>query len=588
MRDYVTPARAGKLFLGTLFVVWAAWLGTLTVPDTHSFGQSPPAIRAKGDQSSPSDKLSGSKEANAPLPFGALYRLGTQPGQPTGGADHTGAINSLVFSPDGAQLASWGADETGPQLRVWDVKTRKELHKLDGRGNMAFTVDGKHLLSRSSPDVDDEEVLLWDLTKEEVRARVPIKQMRFVQMLPDRKQCVIVFGSDQAAYVELATGKITRPIRAPWGVPLALARDGERLASVRRGEGGDAKSGETRVYLADVPAARDDVGVLLGKQGRLLGADFSPEPVAAENRATEMRLFAAGGYDNAIHVWDVASRRMLCALVGHTDRVFRVAFSPDSRFVVSTSKDGTIRVWDLAIGRPSSGGIATMSEAVMVRGHMDYATPVAFSPDGRILATGGSERDRTIVLWDFWKLVLGEPEPLVTPTDAQLQALWNDLASDAGGGASLAAVGVLAAVPADSLRFVQRQIDPFVQEAQKDRILELIKQLDDSQFAVREAATEALIRLRRQAEGLLRTALRETHSPEVYFRLRRILSQGNAAPSLSAAEVRRYRRAVLLLERLATPEATKMLEHLSEVFPSPDVNRDAREALARLKRAAAS
>jgi len=209
---------------------------------------------------------------------------------------------------------------------------------------------------------------------------------------------------------------------------------------------------------------------------------------------------------------------------------------------------------------------------------------VAFSPDGRYFATGGSNNDRTIVVWDFWKLVLGHRKLPAAPMEERMQGLWNSLASDASADAWPEAVGALSTAPADALRFVRRQIDPYVQEAQKDRILELIGQLDEGQYAVRDAATEALIRLRRQAEGLLRTALRETHSPEVHFRLRRILSKGNAAPSLSAAEVRRYRRAVLLLERLASAEARQLLGHLAEVFPSPDVNRDAREALARLRR----
>ncbi len=579
MPKVATSARAEKRLLGTLFVLLAALAAAFALP--RAAGQEAKPKAKEPADSSPSDKPPATGNSARPLPVGAIRRLGSQPGEMVDSTGHTGAVNSLAFSADGKLLASWGADETGPQLRVWEVSTGKLLQKLDGRGDIAFTPDGKQLVSRSSPDANEDEVLVWEVATGKVGVRIPLKQLKFVQMLPDGKQCVIIYGSE-AAYIDLDTGKIARVVPARWGTPLALSREGDRLATVRRGAGGDSRTGETKVYLAEVSTARDDLGVMEGKQGRLLGADFSPAPLARENRANEERLFAAGGWDNSIHVWDVRPRQQIdWILRGHTDRVVRVAFSPDSRFLVSTSMDETIRIWDLAIPKPG-GEAATISEVVLLRGHVGYATPVAFSPDGRILATGGSYRDQTIVLWDFWKLVLGDGEPLTAPSDERLQSLWNDLASDAAGGGPLAAVGTLATAPGDAIRLVRRQLEPYVSEAQRDRILELIAQLGNDRYAVREAATEALIRLRRQAEGLLRAALAETQSAEVRFRLRRILSRGNAAPTLSAAEVRRYRRVVLLLERLGSPEARKLLEQLAEVFPAPAVSRDARGALARL------
>jgi hypothetical protein len=571
----VTQPRAGKLLLGTLFVVGA--LATAAAVAPRAWGQegAKPKPPADGD-SSPSDKApSKEKAAPAPLPEGVIRRLGPRSGPPS---REDGGIQALAFSPDGTRLASRAEEpEKVPCIRLWNVADGKEALAIDGDGLVLFTLDGRQLLGRSSPDAKEDEVVLWDAASGETRARIPAADLKFARMLPDGKQCVIVYGRAEAAYVDLTTGKITRTVVAQWGTPLGLSRDGARLLSVRGAANRDLKQGATPLYLADTSTGRDDLAQFQGKQGAVTTgmADFSPEPLASENRLGEDRVLAAGGWDNSVHVWELKSPfRLLMTLKGHTDRVLRVVFSNDARFVVSVGKDQTTRIWDLLTGQ----------ELAQLAGHAEYATAVAFSPDGRLLATGGNFRDRTILLWDFWKVVLGSPEPLASPTDAQLQTLWNTLTSDAPGAGPLGAVGALATAPADALRFVRRQIDPYVQEAQRDRILELIKQLDDGQFAVREAATEALIRLRRQAEGILRTALRETHSPEVHFRLRRILSQGNAMPSISAAEVRRYRRAVLLLERIAGAEAQKLLEHLSEVFPSPDVNRDAREALARLRR----
>jgi WD40 repeat protein len=592
MLPSATAARAQKLVLGTLLVLSAAALMVAVVAVApRAWGQGPsPKAKPAPDEPSPSDtppgKAKNGNETPAALPAGAIRRLGRHPRQKGPPAGHTGALNSLVFSPDGARLASWGGDEEGPQLRMWEAATGKELYKLDGMGPMAFTLDGKQLVSRSSADLhpSEEEVLLWDLSTQKARARIPLKLLSIAHMPADGNECVLLCQSGEAAYIDLATAKIKKTKSEGWGLPLSLSHDGIWLATTRRPSSTPLKEGETKIYLSELPSSREGLGEMRGKQGHILAGSFSPEPLTSLNTASEERLFAAGGYDNLVHVWDVRSpQRLNWVLSGHASRVLRLAFSPCGRFLVSTSIDGSIRVWDL-MARKGEGAAVTINESVVLHGHIGYATPVAFSPDGRIMATGGNNDDRTIVLWDFWKAVLGQPGPGPAPSEAKLQALWNDLASDGPGPQGLLAVGTLMAAPDEAMGLMRRQIDPYVQEAQRDRIMEWIAQLDDGQYAVREAATEALIRLRRQADGLLRTALRNATSPEARFRLRRILSAGNSTPSISPTEVRRFRRVVLLLERLASADARKLLEHLSEVFPSPEVNRDAREALARLSK----
>src|SRR5579871_543201 len=73
----------------------------------------------------------------------------------------------------------------------------------------------------------------------------------------------------------------------------------------------------------------------------------------------------------------------------HRDQVLAVAFSPDGKLLASGSVHDTVRLWDLATG----AALQTL------KGHQDRVVAVAFSPDGKLLASGSD--DGTFKLWDL-------------------------------------------------------------------------------------------------------------------------------------------------------------------------------------------
>jgi RNA polymerase sigma factor (sigma-70 family) len=116
-------------------------------------------------------------------------------------------------------------------------------------------------------------------------------------------------------------------------------------------------------------------------------------PVVVLAAAPDGVTIAAGGErpETDIQLWDLPTRRVRRVLAGHTDSITALAFSPDGRLLASGSQDRLIRVWDL-----------TTEDArnKILGGHDKGVTALAFVPTGdKILASAGI--DGTVKLWDI-------------------------------------------------------------------------------------------------------------------------------------------------------------------------------------------
>jgi len=150
-----------------------------------------------------------------------------------------------------------------------------------------------------------------------------------------------------------------------------------------------------RGSISDVIPLNDELVVVCANGGAALFDLSTGEtlweidcPATCGAVSADGKLLALGS-DPDIYLWDLTTGNFLRLLKGHTSYVRSVAFSPDGRTVASGSLDGTVRLWYVASGR----------ELRLLKGHTDYVYSVAFSPDGRTVASSGS-LDRTVRLWD--------------------------------------------------------------------------------------------------------------------------------------------------------------------------------------------
>ncbi|MBI1913775.1 MAG: protein kinase [Planctomycetes bacterium] len=122
-------------------------------------------------------------------------------------------------------------------------------------------------------------------------------------------------------------------------------------------------------------------------EGRVLKGHTHPliESVAF---APDSRRVLSSGFDNTVRLWDAETGKELHRLTGHTGLVHGLAFSADGRRIVTSGSDGTVRLWDAQTGK----------EIKRFTGHSGNVYGVAMLPDGKQILSCG--KDKTLRLWD--------------------------------------------------------------------------------------------------------------------------------------------------------------------------------------------
>jgi WD40 repeat protein len=341
---------------------------------------------------------------------------------------HTDWAQAAAVSPDGRLIASGSPDGTA---RVWDRRTG-ESRRLGTDSlvvfSVAFSPDGRRLAAASNERDGAFVVKVWDVATGQEAFRVHDTALIFgVAFSPDGRWLVTAGARGTIKAHDATTGQEVRTLGRHdreifWGLPFSA--DGRRLAAASNdgtvkvwdttpGQGVGTAWAQWLLLLGLGPQAGLSAHVPWATGGQVYVASWCdrnwPQPlltlrgsgagILTVALSPDGRRLVTGTRDGQLGLWDaVTGQEVRNRQVYASEETVLVAFSPDGRLVATAGEGGgLVKVWDAT----------TLAPVHTFRGHRNGVRRLVFSPDGNFLVS--ASKDRTVKVWDLTRLDKGAP-----------------------------------------------------------------------------------------------------------------------------------------------------------------------------------
>jgi WD40 repeat protein len=346
----------------------------------------------------------------------------------------TGSVKSVIFHPNNTTIVAGSADKN-TVIHTLSV-TRLVVAAPGPIRGLAVIPAGTHVLTAA----DDKTAKLWNLATGAAERTFPGGDGACNAVTVNKNsQLVAVGGADKTVRLyNLADAKPAGTLPTPGVIRgLAFSPNNATLAAACEdksiltwnvaftpGQPMPPTFGKVlQTYahagpVTDVVFAADNVTLYTGSQDKTakawkIATDAPTKNLAHPNLVDAVAfnqagtMLATGCHDGIVRIWDVAKGMVLKQTPAHTIMiagqaaqpapVYCVAWSPDGKQVVSGSFDHSMKLWDATAGTLVKE-FKGYKEKEFDKGHTDGVFCVAFSPDGKTLASGSS--DRSIKLWN--------------------------------------------------------------------------------------------------------------------------------------------------------------------------------------------